>query len=81
MNPIKTLCAWCNVILKDGPAAPVSHGICPACIAKHFPEANEEIFDRTENLLEFWNAGGTWSMDRYVKHLLAWEKSQSEVAI
>lgn len=38
MDTIKTVCAWCNVVLKDGPAEPVSHGICEPCEKKHFPD-------------------------------------------
>ena len=28
---MKTLCAWCGVLLQDGPPEPVSHGICQPC--------------------------------------------------
>jgi len=28
---VKTVCAWCGVILRPGPPAPVSHGICRGC--------------------------------------------------
>ncbi len=30
---IKTVCAWCGTVLKDGPGVPVSHGICQPCAA------------------------------------------------
>lgn len=33
---MKTVCAWCRVVMKDG-TEPVSHGICAACEAKYFP--------------------------------------------
>jgi hypothetical protein len=29
---MKTICTWCDRVLQDGPAEPVSHGICPACV-------------------------------------------------
>jgi len=35
---MRTLCAWCGVTLADGPPKPVSHGICPVCRARVFPE-------------------------------------------
>lgn len=35
---LKTICAWCGRILKEGPADPVSHGICPECRAKIWTE-------------------------------------------
>lgn len=31
---MKTVCAWCGLILKDGPPAPVSEGICHPCAMK-----------------------------------------------
>lgn len=31
---MKTICAWCGGLLADGPAHPVSHGICSACRAE-----------------------------------------------
>lgn len=41
---IKTLCAWCGVTVKEGPDdGRVSHGICPACVEKHFPEVSREV--------------------------------------
>jgi hypothetical protein len=36
---IKTICAWCSRLLKDGPAHPVSHGVCPECFRKVMGEA------------------------------------------
>lgn len=36
--PLRTICAWCRVVLVEGEGAvarEVSHGICPAC-AEHF---------------------------------------------
>jgi len=29
---MKTVCAWCGKILKDGAPLPVSHGICDKCL-------------------------------------------------
>lgn len=39
-------------------------------------QTNEQIFDATTNLYEFWQRGGTWSADKYIKYLLVWEKNQ-----
>ena len=38
-NParLRTVCAWCAKLIHDG-ALPVSHGCCPTCVKKHFPE-------------------------------------------
>lgn len=30
--PFKRLCAWCGVLLSDGPAYPISHGCCVPCV-------------------------------------------------
>jgi hypothetical protein len=29
---MRTLCAWCGKVIKDGPEKTVSHGICEDCI-------------------------------------------------
>lgn len=37
MTPLKTICAWCGVLLTDGRVdddGGVSHGICPGCLKK-----------------------------------------------
>jgi hypothetical protein len=39
---MKVLCAWCGLLLKAGPPAPVSHGMCAAC-AKKFNEDLDEM--------------------------------------
>lgn len=32
MSPsLKTVCSWCKRVVVDGPAEPVTHGICPVC--------------------------------------------------
>jgi len=31
---MRTICAWCGVVLTDGPETPVSHGICAGCVEK-----------------------------------------------
>lgn len=32
---MKTICAWCKIVLEDGPdSEAVSHGICEACKEK-----------------------------------------------
>lgn len=35
---MKTLCAWCGALLRDGPAGDISHGICAKCQAAVFGE-------------------------------------------
>ena len=39
-EPVKIVCAWCQTVLSDG-TEPPSHGICPACQVKHFPDCND----------------------------------------
>jgi hypothetical protein len=34
LSALKTVCAWCDVLIKDGPPHPVSHGICEPCSAR-----------------------------------------------
>jgi hypothetical protein len=35
----RTVCAWCGKVIRDGEHdAYTSHGICPDCEAKHFPD-------------------------------------------
>lgn len=37
---MKVICAWCHCHIsgpKDAPPDETSHGICPACLRKHFP--------------------------------------------
>ena len=45
----RVICAWCQRVMEyceDGQSAITnSHGICPACQAKWFPEANAFLFD------------------------------------
>ena len=41
--PIRSVCAWCDTVtskadLTHEHATAISHGICPACAKKHFPE-------------------------------------------
>ncbi|MEO8682940.1 MAG: hypothetical protein ABI665_28090 [Vicinamibacterales bacterium] len=30
---MKVICSWCQRVLTPGPPAPVSHGVCPVCLA------------------------------------------------
>ena len=39
---MKTVCAWCQKVLKEGPE-PTSHGICQPCTEKFFPDFTPEI--------------------------------------
>ena len=45
---IKTICAWCKVLIKDGPTPILlgeptqSHGICTKCKEDFFNDNNEE---------------------------------------
>lgn len=40
---MKTICAWCNEVLKEGPAhdGRISHGICPRCKEKFMLSAGK----------------------------------------
>jgi hypothetical protein len=29
--PLKTVCAWCRLTMREGPEQPVSHTTCAAC--------------------------------------------------
>lgn len=45
---IKTICAWCGKLIKDGPTdkdGKVSHGICPECaekVTKNLPKEKKK---------------------------------------
>ncbi len=47
---LTVVCAWCGLVLKTGsdPKAPVSHGICPACLAK-MQEKEEKTLSPTSD--------------------------------
>ena len=34
---MKTVCAWCGAVIKDGPELDVSQGMCGKCKKEHFP--------------------------------------------
>ena len=36
----QVVCAWCKTFIRklDDPQVGISHGICSACLEKHFPE-------------------------------------------
>jgi photoactive yellow protein len=40
--PLRSLCAWCGATIREGPPAPLSHGICLTCAAASgiFPVEN-----------------------------------------
>ena len=41
---VKVVCAWCQCHISGDPDDPVvSHGICEACVEKHFPELADEM--------------------------------------
>lgn len=29
--PLRVVCAWCGLLMRDGPPDDISHGMCPAC--------------------------------------------------
>lgn len=31
---MKVICGWCQIVITEGPAKPVSHGLCTSCCAK-----------------------------------------------
>jgi hypothetical protein len=46
---MKTICAYCAAVIVAGPPAPLSHGICPACLET----ALAEIDTYAATVLEF----------------------------
>lgn len=41
-TPLRTLCGWCGVLIRDGRLTPdgnSSHGCCPSCLATLLAEA------------------------------------------
>ena len=39
---MKTVCAWCGVIVKEGPEEFISHGICERCREKVLAQITSE---------------------------------------
>jgi len=37
----KCICAWCKKVLTDGDE-PVTHGICPACLAEQIAQIGKK---------------------------------------
>lgn len=33
---MKSICAWCQAVLREGDPSKVSHDICPKCMAEYF---------------------------------------------
>lgn len=33
-TPLRVVCSWCGILLRNGPPHPISHGICPRCAEK-----------------------------------------------
>ncbi len=46
-DELRRVCAWCSRIMREGPPAPVSHGICVECAARTgvFPIENLHRLD------------------------------------
>ncbi len=40
---MKTICAWCQCVIREGPEQPVSHGVCKRC-AKRITQAESEKY-------------------------------------
>lgn len=40
---VKIVCAWCKSVMQEGPAFPVSHGICPECKEKALREVASRV--------------------------------------
>jgi len=46
MTTIRTICYGCGKVLVDGPGdGELSHGLCPDCIRRLYPEYASEILD------------------------------------
>ena len=45
LRPSSVECAWCTAPPNQGPRVPrpVSHGICPTCMRRYFPEIPLEL--------------------------------------
>jgi hypothetical protein len=39
---MKTICAWCGKVIKDGPEKTVSHGVCEDCVIRVTEPKQEE---------------------------------------
>src|SRR6266436_2226879 len=39
--PLKVVCAWCGLCLRNGPPTPISHGICPKCLEQELNEVSK----------------------------------------
>lgn len=39
---LKVVCAWCSAVMVEGPAHPVSHGMCPGCLATWTAECDAQ---------------------------------------
>ena len=39
---LRTICMYCARQIKAGPAAPISHGICPECYAQVMRELDQQ---------------------------------------
>ena len=46
-SALRRVCAWCSRVMREGPPAPVSHGICVECAARTgvFPIENLHRLD------------------------------------
>jgi len=50
---MKVICAWCDslMVIKEGPVAAVSHGICQRCRRVNFPTRFERFLSRAGEFL------------------------------
>lgn len=42
---IRTVCAWCKLVIKEATEQPVhvSHGMCSDCLERHYPEVARKL--------------------------------------
>ncbi len=41
-QPIRTICAWCGIVMRGGPPHPINHGMCEKCSEKIHAELDKE---------------------------------------
>lgn len=75
---MRTVCAWCDGLIKDGPAEPLSHGICLDCLPSEFgyPIVSLDALER-ERLDEL--PYGVVRLDRNDR-VIEYNRAESELA-
>ena len=48
---VKVICAWCKMVIKDGPDTKISHGICHDCFAVECRKVGEKICKKSSDFV------------------------------